>query len=161
MTRKISKIGASLLVLAVATTMDYSQSEAKTIGNVVYRETAKSMLKKAMDNQPESSYWFPEDSLAWSFGKDTDTKYNTSVVPLAERVSKATLPNMNVTQTEEVKVVALSAMNSSINGNASRGIDILRQCLFLLAIYRSIGLRGALLVKDHRIAKSSCDGCSP
>ncbi len=67
MTRKISKIGASLLVLAVATTIDYRQSEAKTIGNVVYRETAKSMLKKAMDNQPESSYWFPEDSLAWSF----------------------------------------------------------------------------------------------
>ena len=62
--------------------------------------------------------------MAWSFGKDTDTKYNTSVVPLAERVSKATLPNMNVTQPEEVKVVALSAMNSSINGNASRGIDI-------------------------------------
>ena len=52
MTRKISKIGASLLVLAVATTIDYRQSEAKTIGNVVYRETAKSMLKKAMDNQP-------------------------------------------------------------------------------------------------------------
>ncbi len=46
MTRKISKIGASLLVLAVATTIDYRQSEAKTIGNVVYRETAKSMLKK-------------------------------------------------------------------------------------------------------------------
>ena len=45
MTRKISKIGASLLVLAVATTIDYRQSEAKTIGNVVYRETAKSMLK--------------------------------------------------------------------------------------------------------------------
>ncbi|HBK5165867.1 TPA: mannosyl-glycoprotein endo-beta-N-acetylglucosamidase, partial [Enterococcus faecium] len=32
MTRKISKIGASLLVLAVATTIDYRQSEAKTIG---------------------------------------------------------------------------------------------------------------------------------
>lgn len=85
-----------------------------------------------MDNQPESSYWFPEDSLAWSFGKDTDTKYNTSVVPLAERVSKATLPNMNVTQTEEVKVVALSAMNSSINGNASRGIDIFYANVFLI-----------------------------
>lgn len=90
------------------------------------------MLKKAMDNQPESSYRFPEDSLAWSFGKDTDTKYNTSVVPLAERVSKATLPNMNVTQTEEVKVVALSAMNSSINGNASRGIDIFTPMSFLI-----------------------------
>lgn len=162
MTRKISKIGASLLVLAVATTIDYRQSEAKTIGNVVYREIAKSMLKKAMDNQPESSYWFPEDSLAWSFGKDTDTKYNTSVVPLAERVSKATLPNMNVTQTEEVKVVALSAMNSSINGNASRGIDIFYANVFSYWQYiDQLVYGGALLVKDHRIAKSSCDGCSP
>lgn len=161
-TRKISKIGASLLVLAVATTIDYRQSEAKTIGNVVYRETAKSMLKKAMDNQPESSYWFPEDPLAWSFGKDTDTKYNTSVVSLAERVSKATLPNMNVTQTEEVKVVALSAMNSSIKGNASRGIDIFYANVFSYWQYiDQLVYGGALLVKDHRTAKSSCDGCSP
>ena len=120
------------------------------------------MLKKAMDNQPESSYWFPKDSLAWSFGKDTDTKYNTSVVPLAERVSKATLPNMNVTQTEEVKVVALSAMNSSINGNASRGIDIFYANVFSYWQYiDQLVYGGALLVKDHRIAKSSCDGCSP
>ncbi|MEN2256179.1 mannosyl-glycoprotein endo-beta-N-acetylglucosamidase, partial [Enterococcus faecium] len=83
----------------------------------------------------ESCYCFAEDWLAWSFGKDTETKYNTSVVPLAERVSKATLRNMNVTHTEEVKVVALSAMNSSINGNASRGIDIFYANVFSYWLY--------------------------
>lgn len=89
MTRKISKVGASLLVLAAATAIGgCTQSEAKTTGKVVYQETAKSTLEKAMDNQPESSYWFPEDLLAWSFEKDPDAKYNTSVVPLAQRAAK-------------------------------------------------------------------------
>ncbi len=76
-----------------------------------------------MDNQPESSYWFPEDLLAWSFEKDPDAKYNTSVVPLAQRAAKETLPKMNDTQTAETKVVALSIMNSSTSGNAPRGIN--------------------------------------
>lgn len=124
MTRKISKVGTSLLLLAAATTFGgCSQGEAQSAGKVVYHETAKSTLEKAMDNQPESSYWFPEDLLAWSFEKDPDAKYNTSVVPLAERVAKAALPNMNDTQTEEMKVVALSIMNSSTSGNAPRGIN--------------------------------------
>ena len=141
-------------MLAVATTIDYRQSEAKTIGNVVYRETAKSMLKKQWTINRAVLLVPREDSLAWSFGKDTDTKYNTSVVPLVERVSKATLPNMNVTQTEEVKVVALSAMNSSINGNASRGIDIFYANVFSYWQYiDQLVCGGALLVKDHRIAK--------
>lgn len=124
MTRKISKVGVSLLVLAAATAIGgCTQSEAKTTGKVVYQETAKSTLEKAMDNQPESSYWFPEDLLAWSFEKDPDAKYNTSVVPLAQRAAKETLPKMNDTQTAETKVVALSIMNSSTSGNAPRGIN--------------------------------------
>lgn len=124
MTRKISKVGVSLLVLAAATAIGgCTQSEAKTTGKVVYQETAKSTLEKAMDNQPESSYWFPEDFLAWSFEKDPDAKYNTSVVPLAQRAAKETLPKMNDTQTAETKVVALSIMNSSTSGNAPRGIN--------------------------------------
>ncbi len=47
MTRKISKVGASLLVLAAATAIGgCTQSEAKTTGKVVYQETAKSTLEK-------------------------------------------------------------------------------------------------------------------
>ncbi|EOH57911.1 mannosyl-glycoprotein endo-beta-N-acetylglucosaminidase [Enterococcus faecium EnGen0263] len=149
MTRKISKIGASLLVLAVATTIDYRQSEAKTIGKVVYRETAKSMLKKAMDNQPESSYWFPEIRWHGLLEKIQIRNTITSVVPLAERISKATLPNMNVTQTEEVKVVAISAMNSSINGNAPRGIDTFDANVFSYWQYiDQLVYGGTLLVKE-------------
>jgi endo-beta-N-acetylglucosaminidase D/plastocyanin len=122
--KNFSKVGTALLLLtAVIAASGCSQSESQSEESVVYRETAKSTLEKAMENQPESSYWFPEDLLAWSFENDPDAKYNTSVVPLAERVSKESLPKMNDTQTEETKVVALSIMNSSTSGNAPRGIN--------------------------------------
>ncbi|MDT2955404.1 hypothetical protein PSH12_11320 [Enterococcus casseliflavus] len=47
MTRKISKVGASLLVLAAAMAIGgCTQSEAKTTGKVVYQETEKVRWKK-------------------------------------------------------------------------------------------------------------------
>ncbi|MFW7393292.1 endo-beta-N-acetylglucosaminidase, partial [Vagococcus fluvialis] len=90
---------------------------------IKYSETEKATMDKGMDNQPESSYWFPEDLLAWSFEKDPDAKYNVSQVPLAKRVDKKELPKANETQNEEMKVVALSIMNSSTSGNAPRGLN--------------------------------------
>lgn len=75
----------------------------------------------SMENQPESSYWFPDELLEWSFAKDADAKYNVSTEPLAKRVEKSQLIKANKTQNEQMKVVALSIMNSSTSGNAPRG----------------------------------------
>ncbi|WP_430611013.1 endo-beta-N-acetylglucosaminidase [Enterococcus sp. DIV0876] len=123
MKSSVKKVGAAILLLAASAQLaGCNQSEAET-AETKYKETAKSTIEKAMDNQPESSYWFPEDLLAWSFADDPDAKYNTSVVPLAERVDKDSLPQMNDTQHAETKVVALSIMNSSTSGNAPRGIN--------------------------------------
>ena len=77
----------------------------------------------SMNNQPESSYWFPNELLAWSFDQDADAKYNVSVEALAKRVEKSQLLKSNRTQNEKMKVVALSIMNSSTSGNAPRGTN--------------------------------------
>ncbi len=98
MTSKLRKAGVAMLLLAASAQLAAcSQSEADT-ADIVYTETAKSTIEKAMDNQPESSYWFPEDLLDWSYADDPDAQYNTSVVPLAARVDKQTLPQMNDSQ---------------------------------------------------------------
>ncbi|WP_461198800.1 endo-beta-N-acetylglucosaminidase [Enterococcus sp. N249-2] len=123
MTSKLRKAGVAMLLLAASAQLaGCSQSEADT-ADIVYTETAKSTIEKAMDNQPESSYWFPEDLLDWSYADDPDAQYNTSVVPLAARVDKQTLPQMNDSQYAETKIVALSIMNSSTSGNSPRGIN--------------------------------------
>lgn len=88
-----------------------------------YTETEESNLTEPMKNQPESSYWFPEDLLKWEFSKDPDAKYNVSTVPLAKRVDKKILPTSNETQNADMNVVALSIMNGSTSGNAPRGIN--------------------------------------
>lgn len=90
---------------------------------VVYSETEEAKLNRGMDNQPQSSYWFPEDLLKWDFEKDEDAKYNVSTTPLAKRVEKEQLTKSNATQDADMQVVALSIMNASTSGNAPRGIN--------------------------------------
>lgn len=85
--------------------------------------TPESKMEKPMDKLPESPYWFPKSLLKWQFAKDPTAKYNVSSVPLAKRVAKAKLPLANKTQSKDMKVVALSIMNSSTSGNAPRGIN--------------------------------------
>ena len=116
----------SALVLLTAASFGLaacSQDDAKTSSNIKFSETEKATMDKGMDNQPESSYWFPEDLLAWDYNQDLDAKYNVSRIPLADRVDKKELPKSNDTQNEEMKVVALSIMNSSTSGNAPRGLN--------------------------------------
>ena len=116
----------SVVVLVSAATLGLaacSTEEASSKSNINYSETEKNTINKGMDNQPESSYWFPEDLLAWNFEEDEDAKYNVSNVPLAKRVDKKELSKANATQNEEMKVVALSIMNSSTSGNAPRGLN--------------------------------------
>ena len=111
---------SSFLLLAGCTA---TGEDAKEASKITYTETAESTLNRPMENQPQAPYWFPEDLLQWEFAKDEDAKYNVSTEPLAKRVDKATLPKSNETQNEEMKVVALSIMNSSTSGNAPHGIN--------------------------------------
>ena len=49
-----------------------------------YRVTEENENQElVMDNQPESSYWFPEELLEWEPSEDEDLEYNVSHVPLA------------------------------------------------------------------------------
>lgn len=105
-----SAIGSGTTYHAESKTFDYKETEAAT-------------YQRGLDNQPESSYWFPEELLEWEFSKDPDAPYNVSKVPLAKRIDKKALTTSNDTQTPEMKVVALSIMNSSTSGNAPRGIN--------------------------------------
>lgn len=75
----------------------------------------------SIQNQPISSYWYPEDLLKWSANNDKDAKFNKSTVPLAKRVEKDKLDTINDTQNKDVKVVAISIMNANTSGNPSQG----------------------------------------
>lgn len=89
--------------------------------NAIEKAEKQTTMTASMDNRPESSYWFPNELLEWTFENDADAKYNVSTTPLAKRVEKSQLLKANDTQNEQMKVVALSIMNSSTSGNAPRG----------------------------------------
>lgn len=118
--KKIVAIGMIAATAVSVTGCSTSQAGKKA---TEYQETEENTLDRGMENQPESSYWFPDELLAWDFSEDVDAKYNISEVPLAERVEKEELPHSNDTQNAEMNVVALGIMNSSTSGNAPRGIN--------------------------------------
>ncbi|WP_122645419.1 endo-beta-N-acetylglucosaminidase [Enterococcus mediterraneensis] len=120
----------SVLVLLAALTVGAAGCQTQTQGQaakneskIVYSETEEAKLDRGMDNQPQASYWFPEDLLKWDFAKDPDAKYNVSTTPLAKQVDKKSLAKVNDTQDPDMQVVALSIMNASTSGNAPRGIN--------------------------------------
>lgn len=76
-----------------------------------------------MNQQPESSYWFPAQLLEWNASEDEDLIYNVSSVPLAKRVDIADLETVNATQNKDTRVMAISIMNSSTSGNAPHGLN--------------------------------------
>lgn len=76
-----------------------------------------------MNNQPESSYWFPQQLLEWTPEEDPDFEYNISKVPLAQRMDRSELTPVNATQNTDTEVMAISIMNSSTSGNAPRGLN--------------------------------------
>ncbi|HOA17695.1 MAG TPA: discoidin domain-containing protein [Fervidobacterium sp.] len=67
---------------------------------------------------PESSYWYPNDLIDWSPNSDPDAIYNVSKIPLQPRIAG---PKLSQYASENVKVVALSIMNSSTSGMPSQG----------------------------------------
>ena len=80
-------------------------------------------LELTMNQQPESSYWFPSQLLEWNADEDEDLIYNVSSVPLAKRVDIADLETVNATQNKDTRVLAISIMNSSTSGNAPHGLN--------------------------------------
>lgn len=80
-------------------------------------------LELTMNDQPESSYWFPEELLAWDSAKDPDFIHNVSTVPLAKRVERKNLEPVNSTQNKDTNIMAISIMNSSTSGNAPHGLN--------------------------------------
>src|SRR5699024_12852216 len=63
--------------------------------------------------QPESSYWYPEELLNWSPDKDSDAEFNRSRVPLAKREE---VYKVNDNAQSKSKLVALAALNSNTRG---------------------------------------------
>lgn len=124
MYKNLGKLSTYLLLTTATAVILTGCSTSQSAGSdMKFTETPKAKIDKGMENQPESSYWFPEDLLVWDFEKDLDAKYNVSSIPLAKRVEKKELPKANKTQNDEMNVVALSIMNSSTSGNAPRGIN--------------------------------------
>lgn len=90
----------------------------------VYQVTEENKAPElTMNEQPESSYWFPQQLLEWDAQEDPDFAFNVSKVPLAERVAKENLTLSNSTQNLDTQVMAISIMNSSTSGNAPRGLN--------------------------------------
>lgn len=114
----MKKLEGTLAGLLVTMMMGIALKEPVVYAQV---DATNPEVKVSMDNQPESSYWFPDELLKWTFDQDADAKYNVSVEPLATRVEKSHLLKSNTTQNEKMKVVALSIMNNSTSGNAPRG----------------------------------------
>lgn len=68
--------------------------------------------------QPESSYWHPEQLLDWSPDNDPDAVFNRSQIPLAKR---EVLGKVNDNAQSKSKLVALSALNPNTSGVPSQG----------------------------------------
>lgn len=90
----------------------------------VYSVTEENENKELiMNNQPESSCWFPKQLLEWKAEEDLDLAFNVSTVPLAKRVDRQELKTVNETQNKDTNIMAISIMNSSTSGNAPHGLN--------------------------------------
>lgn len=117
---------ATALTLTACATEDGAKDSDEFLidgESVELTETEEHPATEPMENIPESSYWFPDELLEWDFESDLDAKYNVSTVPLAERIDKDTLDQLNETQNKEMKVAALSIMNDTTSGNVPRGTN--------------------------------------
>lgn len=101
-----------------------SQTAAETEEAPAYEPTEENENQElVMNDQPESSYWFPAELLAWNPDEDRDLAFNKSVVPLAERADRDVLTPVNDTQNKDTNIMAISIMNSSTSGNAPNGLN--------------------------------------
>lgn len=85
--------------------------------------TEENTYTKPLPNVPEVPYWFPADLLVWTPNENGTDVYNVSSIPLAERVADEKLNTVNATQNKDVKVLAISILNSSTSGNAPHSLN--------------------------------------
>lgn len=97
--------------------------EENTVAAVYTPTEENGNQELTMNQQPESSYWFPAQLLEWNAAEDEDFIYNISSEPLAARVDTEKLETVNATQNKDTKVMAISIMNSSTSGNAPHGLN--------------------------------------
>lgn len=122
----LSLVIASLTIVA-CTTQSPTTDESSNYGNKPNAtanydlEEQKAQINSS--NAPISSYWFPEELLAWNASEDKDLEFNKSKIPLAKRVDKEKQYTVNDTQNKDTKVVAISIMNASTSGNISQGTN--------------------------------------
>lgn len=121
------------VAIALSISMMVCITGCQNVNDISQKEfsiTEESTYDKPMQNQPEAPYWYPNDLLEWNPEKDKDFKYNVSSIPLAQRVEKSELKLSNNTQNPNMKVVALSIMNSSTSGNSPHGINTIDANVF-------------------------------
>lgn len=130
MKKRFMKLTALSLCAIMGASLAGCQSQTSAPGkdpdnfSSVYTITEENEVPEiTMDDQPEASYWFPEQLLEWDSQEDPDFIFNVSTVPLAERVAKENLTPSNDTQNMDTQVMAISIMNSSTSGNAPRGLN--------------------------------------
>lgn len=100
------------------------EKEAEASQTSAYLVTEENENKELiMNNQPESSCWFPKQLLEWEAVEDPDLAFNISTVPLAKRVDRQKLSTVNSTQNKDTNIMAISIMNSSTSGNAPHGLN--------------------------------------
>lgn len=101
-----------------------ANTDTQAAGTEAYSITEENTNQEVtMNDQPESSYWFPEELLSWDMNEDVDLLFNVSSVPLAERAPIDTLEAVNATQNKDTKIMAISIMNSSTSGNSPHGLN--------------------------------------
>lgn len=109
---------------STATNAGETSEEGSDGAASIYQVTEENAVPEiTMNDQPEVSYWFPQQLLEWNAQEDPDYVFNVSKVPLAERVAKENLTPSNGTQNTDTQVMAISIMNSSTSGNAPRGLN--------------------------------------
>lgn len=101
-----------------------NQEAGKNVPAIIFEQTEENNRPElVMNQQPQSSYWFPEELLAWTPELDPDLEFNKSVIPLAPRVERNNLSTINNSQNKDTNIMAISIMNSSTSGNAPNGLN--------------------------------------
>lgn len=72
--------------------------------SIVNQIQTQEETSNSIQNQPISSYWYPEDLLKWSANNDKDAQFNKSTVPLAKESKKINLTLLMILKIKMLKL---------------------------------------------------------